>query len=78
MRQYWSGFGRESEPWRKPTPTRSSQAFATRAEARIRSATWISDSYNTRRRHSAAGGLAPAEFERINRARPAAMILQVA
>ena len=39
--------------------------FATRAEARIRIATWISGFYDTRRRHSAAGGMAPAEFERI-------------
>ncbi|MEV0535871.1 IS3 family transposase [Kitasatospora sp. NPDC050463] len=38
--------------------------FATRAEARIKIATWISSFYNTRRRHSAAGGLPPAEFER--------------
>ncbi|MFI9081652.1 IS3 family transposase [Streptomyces sioyaensis] len=39
--------------------------FATRAEARLKIATWIADFFNTRRRHSAAGGLAPAEFERI-------------
>jgi transposase InsO family protein len=39
--------------------------FATRTEARIKIATWIVDFYNTRRRHSAAGGLPPAEFERI-------------
>jgi putative transposase len=45
------------------------QAFDTRAEARIRIATWISDFYNTRRRHSAAGDLAPAEFERIMKER---------
>jgi transposase InsO family protein len=44
--------------------------FATRTEARLKIATWIVDFYNTRRRHSAAGGLPPAEFERlINEAR---------
>lgn len=44
-------------------------SFATRAEARMRIATWIADFYNTRRRHSAAGGLAPTEFERIMKER---------
>ncbi|MFE7528612.1 IS3 family transposase [Kitasatospora sp. NPDC057542] len=39
--------------------------FATRAEARLKIATWIADFYNTRRRHSGAGGLPPVEFERI-------------
>ncbi|MFF3404554.1 integrase core domain-containing protein [Streptomyces sp. NPDC002659] len=39
--------------------------FATRAEARLKIATWIADFCNTRRRHSAAGGLPPVEFERI-------------
>ncbi|MGY4920670.1 integrase core domain-containing protein [Streptomyces sp. 900116325] len=44
--------------------------FATRTEARIKSATWIADFYNTRRRHSAAAGLPPIEFEHtINQAR---------
>ncbi|MEU6323124.1 integrase core domain-containing protein, partial [Streptomyces sp. NPDC047009] len=38
--------------------------FATRAEARLKIATWIADFFNTRRRHSAAGGLPPVEFER--------------
>ncbi|GCB51526.1 hypothetical protein [Streptomyces sp. NL15-2K] len=28
-------------------------------------ATWIADFYNTKRRHSAAGGKPPVEFERI-------------
>ena len=39
--------------------------FATRAEARLKIATWNTDFYNTRRRHSAANGLPPTEFERI-------------
>ncbi|MDQ0961147.1 transposase InsO family protein [Streptomyces sp. B4I13] len=39
--------------------------FATRAEARLKTATWIADFYNTKRRHSAAGGKPPVEFERI-------------
>ncbi|MEU0520391.1 integrase core domain-containing protein [Streptosporangium sp. NPDC006007] len=37
--------------------------FATRAEARVRIATWIADFYNTRRRHSAADGLPPITYE---------------
>jgi transposase InsO family protein len=41
--------------------------FATRTEARIKIATWIADFYNTRRRRTRAGGLPPAEFERIIR-----------
>ncbi|MDX3528577.1 integrase core domain-containing protein [Streptomyces sp. ID05-39B] len=39
--------------------------FATRAEARLKTATWIADVYHTRRRHSAASGKPPVEFERI-------------
>ncbi|GAA2702551.1 hypothetical protein GCM10010412_100670 [Nonomuraea recticatena] len=38
--------------------------FATRAEARLKIATWIADFYNTRRRHSAADGLPPIVYER--------------
>jgi transposase InsO family protein len=38
--------------------------FATRAEARLKIATWIADFSNTRRRHSANDGLAPITFER--------------
>ncbi|MEU2248143.1 IS3 family transposase [Streptomyces sp. NPDC019224] len=33
-------------------------------EARLKIATWITGFYNPRRRHSAAGGLPPEEFER--------------
>jgi transposase InsO family protein len=38
--------------------------FATRAEARIKIATWIADFYNTPPRHSANDGVAPIAFER--------------
>lgn len=38
--------------------------FTTRAEARIKVATWIADFYNTSRRHTANDGLAPITFER--------------
>jgi len=51
-------------------------AFATRTEARIRIATWITDFYNARRRHSAAGGLPPIEFERVMQQRRAASLRQ--
>jgi putative transposase len=39
--------------------------FATRVEARLRIATWITGFYNTRRRHSAAGGHPPIVFEQM-------------
>ncbi|MGW2121492.1 integrase core domain-containing protein, partial [Streptomyces sp. NPDC001758] len=39
--------------------------FATRTEAPLKIATWITGFYNMRRRHSAAGGLPPVEFEQI-------------
>lgn len=39
--------------------------FRTRAEARLKIATWIVDFYNTRRRHSACDGMAPTEYERF-------------
>ncbi|WP_327248626.1 integrase core domain-containing protein [Streptomyces sp. NBC_01320] len=38
--------------------------FATRAEPRLKIATWITNFYNPRRRHSGAAGLLPIEFER--------------
>jgi putative transposase len=41
------------------------QHFRTRAEARIKIATWIVDFYNARRRHSACGGLSPNDYERL-------------
>jgi putative transposase len=39
------------------------QHFRTRAEARLKIATWIVDFYNVRRRHSANDGLPPVTFE---------------
>jgi putative transposase len=39
--------------------------FRTRAEARLKIATWIVDFYNTRRRHSACDGLSPIDYERL-------------
>lgn len=39
--------------------------FATRTEARLRIATWITGFYNTRRRHSAASGHPPVVFEQM-------------
>ncbi|MGN9784581.1 integrase core domain-containing protein [Nonomuraea sp. ZG12] len=38
--------------------------FRTRADARLKIATWIADFYNTIQRHSANDGLAPITFER--------------
>ncbi|WKK24201.1 integrase core domain-containing protein [Streptomyces olivoreticuli] len=37
--------------------------FRTRAEARIKIATWITDWYNPRRRHSACDWLSPIDYE---------------
>jgi transposase InsO family protein len=41
------------------------QQFRTRAEARLKIATWIVDFYNARRRHSACDGMSPIEYERF-------------
>jgi putative transposase len=41
------------------------QHFTTRAEARVKIATWIVDFYNARRRHSACGGLSPIDYEHL-------------
>ena len=38
--------------------------FCTRAEARLKIATWIVDFYNARRRHSACDGMSPIDYER--------------
>jgi transposase InsO family protein len=39
--------------------------FRTRAEARLKIATWIVDFYNTRRRHSACDGMSPIDYEQF-------------
>ena len=39
--------------------------YATRAAARAEIGTWISGFYNTRRRHSACGGLSPVDYEQL-------------
>jgi len=39
--------------------------FATRAAARAEIGTWISGFYNTRRRHTACGGLSPVAYEQL-------------
>lgn len=39
------------------------RTFATRTEARLRIATWISDFYNTRRLHSVCGFKSPIDYE---------------
>jgi transposase InsO family protein len=41
------------------------QRFRTRAEARLKIATWIVDFYNARRRHSACDGMSPIDYERL-------------
>ena len=50
----------------------SRHAFATKAEARKIVLAWCHEFYNTRRRHSSAAFLAPAEFEKITADQPAA------
>lgn len=40
------------------------RTFATRAEVRIRIATWIADFYNTRRLHSVCDFKNPIDYER--------------
>ncbi|MER8090867.1 IS3 family transposase [Streptomyces sp. NPDC058316] len=42
--------------------------FATRAEARIRIATWITDFYNARRLHSVCGFKSLIDYEHDHRA----------
>jgi putative transposase len=46
--------------------------FATKTEARAVVLAWCHNFYNTRRRHSSAALLAPAEFEKITADQPAA------
>jgi putative transposase len=52
------------------------QHFRTRAEARLKIATWITGFYNVRRRHSADDGLPPVTFEEQVR-RPSVSITKV-
>ena len=41
------------------------QWFRTRADARLKIATWIVDFYNARRRYSACNGRSPIDYERF-------------
>ena len=50
----------------------SRHRFATKAEARQVTKAWCHEFYNTRRRHSSAAFLAPAEFEKVTADQPAA------
>ncbi len=50
----------------------SRHTFDTKAQARAVVLAWCHDFYNTRRRHSSAAMLAPAEFEKITADQPAA------
>jgi putative transposase len=45
------------------------QRFRTRTEARIKIATWITDWYNPRRRHSACDWLSPIDYEHRHHSR---------
>jgi putative transposase len=45
--------------------------FATRTEARLRIATWITGFYNTHRLHSVCGYRSPIDYEHDHRANPA-------
>lgn len=57
------------EQWRKeglfqtPTPPVYPAVLKTRAEARLKIATWITDWYNPHRRHSACDWLSPIDYE---------------
>ena len=50
----------------------SRHTFTTKAQAREVVGHWCREFYNTRRRHSSASLLAPAEFEKITADQPAA------
>ena len=41
------------------------RSFPTRTAARAEIGAWISGFYNTRRRHSACGGLSPVDYEQL-------------
>jgi putative transposase len=46
------------------------RTFATRTEARLKIATWITRFYNTRRLHSVCGYRSPTDYERDHQAGP--------
>jgi putative transposase len=48
------------------------QHFTTRTQARIKIATWITDFYNHRRRHSVCDGRSPIDYERSTARAPQA------
>ncbi|WP_329283666.1 hypothetical protein [Streptomyces sp. NBC_01451] len=48
-----------------------SDLFATRTEARLRIATWITGFYNTHRLHSVCGYQSPIDYEHDHRANSA-------
>jgi putative transposase len=50
----------------------SRHTFATKTDARNIVLAWCHEFYNTRRRHSSAALLPPAEFEKITADQPAA------
>jgi putative transposase len=75
---FHSDRGSETPPRRTPRPAAAEafnsiikvehihrHRFRTRAEARLKIATWIVDFYNTRRRHSACDGMSPIDYERL-------------
>lgn len=54
----------------------SRHTFATRAEARAVIGAWCQDFYNNYRRHTTAGGLPPAEYEKMPTDTPSGCITE--